>query len=122
MAPSDGRRIGTGATRTDPVWRKKWLVHQHLAKEALGGVGISARSQQEVDRIAVLVDGSVEVAPLATDPDVGLVDPDRSTMGLTELAQPLLDQRRIGEHPAVQRAVIDLDTALLRTAPRCHGS
>lgn len=57
----------------------------------------------------MLVDGAVQVAPLAADLDVGFVDPDRAAMTLTELAQPLLDQRRVGEHPAVQGGVVDRD-------------
>ena len=60
----------------------------------------------------MLVDGPVEVAPLTPHLDVGLVDPDRSAMRLTELAEPLLHQRRVGEHPAVQGAVIHLQPAL----------
>src|SRR3954468_13929169 len=33
-------------------------------------------------------------------------------MGLAEGAQPLLDQRRVGQHPAVQGGVVHLQTAL----------
>jgi len=47
--------------------------------------------QQEVDRLVVLVDGPIEVAPLAADLDVSLIDPDRgglvclnSELGLDE--------------------------------------
>jgi len=35
----------------------------------------------------VLVDGTVQVTPLAADLDVGLVDPDRTTMRAPKLAQ-----------------------------------
>ena len=42
----------------------------------LGGVEIALRGKQEVDRISVLVDGAVQVSPLAADLDVGLVNPD----------------------------------------------
>ena len=60
----------------------------------------------------MLVDGSLQVAPLAAHPDVGLVDPDRSTMRLAEFAQPFLDQRCVGENPTVQSGMIHLQTAL----------
>jgi hypothetical protein len=33
-------------------------------------------------------------------------------MRLAEVAQPPLDQRRVGEHPAVQNGVINLQPAL----------
>ncbi len=68
--------ISAGAIRADPVRCEKRLVRQHLTEEALGRVEIPVGSQQEVDRVAVLVDGSVQVAPLATHLDVGFVDPD----------------------------------------------
>lgn len=34
-------------------------------------------------------------------------------MGLSEPAQPLLDHRRIGQDPAIDRAVVHVETALL---------
>ena len=58
----------------------------------------------------MLVDGSVQVTSLTADLDVGLVDPDRAAMRFAELPQPLLYQRRVGKHPAVQGGVIHLDT------------
>ena len=39
-------------------------------------VEIALGRKQEVDRVSVLVDGPVQVAPLAADLDVCLVDPD----------------------------------------------
>ena len=110
-ALSDGRRVGAGAIGTNTVRSKEGLSRQHLAEEALGRVEVALGGQQEVDRIAVLVDGPVEVAPLTADLDVGLINPDRTAVRLAELAQPLLDQRRVGEYPAVQGAVINLDPA-----------
>ncbi len=60
----------------------------------------------------MLVDGPIQVAPLAPDPDVGLVDAHRPAVGLAERAQPALDQRRVGQHPAVHGAVVDLEDVL----------
>lgn len=59
---------------------------QHLAEEALERIEVAVGGQQEVDRIAVLSDGPVEVVPLAAHLDVNLVDPDRSAVRLAELA------------------------------------
>ena len=42
----------------------------------LGRLEIAFRRQEKVDRGAMLVDGPVQIAPLAADLDVGLVDPD----------------------------------------------
>ncbi len=45
-------------------------------EEAFSGVEIALSREQEVDRVAVLVDGAVQVTPLAPDLDVGLVNPE----------------------------------------------
>src|SRR3954469_9062886 len=42
----------------------------------------------------------------------GLVDADRAAMGFAEGPQSLLDQGRIGQHPAVQGGVVDLKAPL----------
>ena len=46
----------------------------------------------------MLVDGAVQIAPLAADLDIGFIDPDGTIMGLLTPAQPLLNHPRIG-HP-----------------------
>src|SRR5215212_4454071 len=76
----DGRRIGARAVRADLVRGEQRLLPQHLAEEALGGLQI-ALGGEEVDRLAVLVDGAVQIPPLTTDLDVRFVDPDRAAMG-----------------------------------------
>src|SRR4051812_34236665 len=66
----DGRRIGARAVRADPVRGEQRLLLQRLAEEELGGLQIALRGEQEVHGRAVLVDGAVEIAPLAPDLDV----------------------------------------------------
>lgn len=61
----------------------------------------------------MLVDGAVKITPLAPDLDVGLIDPDRSTVRAPELAQPLLDDRCVGEDPAINSTVINLEASLV---------
>ena len=58
----NGRRIGSGPIRADPIGRKQGLVFQHLAEEALGRLQIALGRQEKVDRRAVLVDGPVHMA------------------------------------------------------------
>ena len=60
----------------------------------------------------MLLDGPVQIAALAAHLDVGLVDPDRAAMRFADLPQSLLDQRRIGEHPAVLGGLVHFDAAL----------
>ena len=57
----DGRRIGTGPVRANPVRRKQGPALQHLAEEALGCSQVACGGEQKVDRRAVLVDGPVGV-------------------------------------------------------------
>ena len=60
----------------------------------------------------MLVDGSVQIAPLPTDANVGLVDAHRPAMRLAKGAQPAFDQGSVGQDPAVEGAVVDLKAAL----------
>ncbi len=49
----------------DAVWRQQRLVLEHLSEEPLGGGDVTVRRQQKVDGISTLVDGPVQLAPLA---------------------------------------------------------
>ena len=51
------------------------LAFDRFTKERLGGCDIAPGAQPEIDRPARPVNGTVEVAPLASDLDVCLVDP-----------------------------------------------
>jgi hypothetical protein len=46
---------------------------ERLAEEALGRLLVALGAEQEVDRLPRPVDGPVQVAPLAADPDVDAV-------------------------------------------------
>src|SRR3954453_10720934 len=72
----DGGWVGHPPTGADPVGGEQWFILQHLAEEALGRVEIALRREEEINRGAVLVDGPVQIPPLAADLDVRLVDPD----------------------------------------------
>ena len=87
----DSAGEGSGPIRADAVRRQKRAVLQHLAEEPLGSVEVALRGQQEVDRLAMLVDGTVQVALLASDADVGFVDADESAVRLAERLQPPFD-------------------------------
>lgn len=60
----------------------------------------------------MLIDCSVEIAPFAADPNVSLVNPNRSAIRSAKLAKTLLGHRRIAQYPAVYRAMINLEAAL----------
>ena len=73
------------------------MILQYLTEEALGCVQVALRGQEKVDRGAVLVDGPVQVSPLAADLDVRLVNANRPAVRFSERTQPALDQRRVGQ-------------------------
>src|SRR5215218_6464210 len=85
----DGGWVGPRTIGADPVRGEQRLIFQRLAEEALGGLQVALGREEEVDRRAVLVDGPVQVAPLAPDLDVCFVDPDRAARGLAEGPQSL---------------------------------
>src|SRR4051812_21858200 len=84
--------VGPRPIGADPVGGEQRLLFQRLAEEALGRLQIALGGEQEVDRISVLVDGPVQVAPLTPDLDIRFVDPDRAAVRLAEGPQFLLDQ------------------------------
>src|SRR4051812_9099067 len=108
----DGGWVGPRTIGSDPVGGEQRLVFQRLAEEALGRLQVAPRREEEINRGAVLVDGPVQIPPLAADLDVSLIHADRATMGFAEGPQPALDQRRVGQHPPVQSGVVDLEAAL----------
>src|SRR5215218_150881 len=72
----DGGWVGPRTIGADPVRGEQWFILQRLAEEALGGLKVALRREEEINRRAVLVDGSVQIPPLAADLDVRFVDPD----------------------------------------------
>ena len=69
------------------------------------------RSQQEVDGVPGLVDGPIQIRPLAPDPHVGLVHPPTAAHPTLAHAKGLIQQRRILQHPAIESGVVDLHAA-----------
>ena len=106
----DGRRIGSGPIRADPIGREQGLVFQHLAEEALGCPQVALRRQEKVDRRAVLVDGPVQVSPLAADPNVGVTT--RSVQNRTLSRKPskvsVIHKRLFVKWISVERKILRL--------------
>src|SRR4051794_39311616 len=70
----DGGWVGPRTIGADPVGGEQRLVLQRLAEEALGGLQVALRREQEINRRAVLVDGPVQIPPGGADLDVCLID------------------------------------------------
>src|SRR4051812_18712709 len=80
----DGGWVGPRPIGADPVGGEQWFILQHLAEEAFSRVQVALRREEEVDRGAVLVDGPVQIAPLAADLDIRFIDPDRAAVRLAK--------------------------------------
>src|SRR4051812_27287090 len=66
--------VALEAVGHDLPWVAGVLATKRLAEEAPGRLLVPLGAEQEVDRLAGAVDRPVQVAPLATDPYVSLID------------------------------------------------
>jgi hypothetical protein len=57
----------------DGAWVAGVLPAEGASEEALGGLLVPLGAEQEVDRLPRPVDSPVQIAPLAADPDEGLI-------------------------------------------------
>src|ERR1022692_3361410 len=70
--------------------------------------------QQEIDGGSPGIDGPIQIAPPTLHTDVGFVDSARLVCRLEMPSQSLLQLRAVILHPAPDRGVIDIETALLQ--------
>jgi len=73
---------------------------------------VAPRGDEHVNDLPELVDGAVDIAPLAGDLQVGLVDLPAVANGVSAGPGGLGEQAGEAEHPPVDGEVVDLDTAL----------
>jgi len=110
LVERDGERILRVDVGAERVVAAAEVLHEGVA----GGDDPKATCRDhDVEDLAGLVDGPVDVAPAAGDSDVGLVDEPAGTSGVASRAGGL-DELLRGEplYPPVQRDVVDLDAAL----------
>src|SRR5947199_2904648 len=96
----DGRGIDRRLIRVDDARLRMRQIAQSLAKQALGSIGIAERRQQEINRGACRIDRSIQVAPAALHPNVGLVDTPRPVGRFEMTSYALVEFRAIPLHPA----------------------
>jgi hypothetical protein len=83
---SPQRALTRHVTVKGNVARTARMRSECLAEERLCRGDAAVGSQQEVDRLAPLVDGAVQVVPTTADRDIGLVHAPRSADGSSETA------------------------------------
>ncbi len=59
------------AVDPNPLWSAMAL--KCLAQESFGGCQIAPLAELELDRIAIAVDGAVQIPPLPTNLDIGFI-------------------------------------------------
>ena len=74
--------------------------------------------EQKVNGLAVLIDRSIQIAPLPLDLDVRLVHPPANPHRTLAPMEGLLELRAIFDDPAVHGGVIHLHPALLQSGSR----
>src|ERR1700675_2424056 len=89
----------------------RWIA-ESLAEQAFGRRGIAQRREQEVDGGTGGIDCPVEVTPTALDSNICLINAPGSVGRLKMTPQSLFEFGTVSLHPAPDRRVIRLQTAL----------
>src|SRR4030095_9453272 len=80
----DGRCMGRTPVNGDRL--RHAVAANRLRQKPLGGLLVTVRGEEKVDRLARFIDGVIEIAPLALDLDVDLVYSNRVIILLTPVA------------------------------------
>ena len=103
--------IGRVLVGVDDVRRPVLACPQGFRQEMPGCLGVAAVGQQEIDRPALLVDGSKQLLPLSVHPDTRLVDPPGAAGRALVPANLLLQLWSVALNPPPDGRVIDRDAA-----------
>ena len=85
------------------AWNARRARGERLAKERLRGRDATVAAEQEINRLALLVDGAVELVPLRFDRDIRFVHSPRGADGFGEPAPALLELRHVAGYPTKNR-------------------
>src|SRR5260221_9727608 len=85
---------------------------QRFHQEAFGGLGISRRAQEKLERVPFGIDGSVQVHPDFLHLDVRLIHSPGVIGGFEMRSTALVEFRGIPLDPAVDGRMIDAESAL----------
>src|SRR5829696_8686694 len=105
------RRVDRRPIGCDLDWSNPCGV-DGLLEEPVGGVSVSSGGDEHVDDLAELVDRAVDIAPLAGDLHVGLINLPAIPHQVPAWPSGVGQQRREPLHPAVDANVVDLDAPL----------
>src|SRR5215475_5100658 len=96
-----------GRTPIDGDLRWYAVAADGLGQESLGGLLVTFRGEEKVDRLARFIDGAIEIAPLAPDLDVCLVHPPADPHRALTPVKGFLQQGTVLHHPALDGFLMD---------------
>jgi hypothetical protein len=95
----------------DTRWDRR-ACPKGLAEKPLGGLGVSRRTQQQVEGMALGIDGPVEVVPRLLKLDVCCIDPVRVIGGLEMGAAAFVQFGRIWLDPTKDGSMVNVQPPL----------
>src|SRR5438552_4068268 len=104
-------RVGGRLVADNPP-RRRPAGGNGMLEESACGDHVARRRHTGIDDLAVSVDRAVDVMPAAAYSSVDLVHSPVRTYGVAVLASHLAERRQKALHPAIDRALIDQDSAL----------
>jgi hypothetical protein len=110
IARQDCFAVGLTAIDHNPLGTA--VAPERLAQEPLGSSQVALLAEPELDGVAVAIDGTVEVAPLATYLNICLVDMSLGGDGSLSPIEPLQQLGRVTYDPAMHRGMVDGDPSL----------
>jgi hypothetical protein len=89
------------------------VAADRLLQKPQCGLGVAVLGEQKVDRLAVLIDRPIQLAPLAFDLDVRLVHPPANPHRTLPAMKRFFQQGTVFHDPALDRRMVDRDPTLL---------
>jgi hypothetical protein len=83
-----------------------------LGEKAFGRLLVALLGQEEIDGLAVFIDGTIQVAPLPFHPDVRFVHAPADPHGALRAVKCFLQLRTVFDDPPVNGGVIHVDTPI----------
>jgi hypothetical protein len=110
IAGHDGGPVSLAAVDDDPLGTPVTL--KGLLHEPLGGAKVALLAEIELHCVADAVDGAIQIHPATAHLDVGLIDMPFARQSALAKIEPPQEFRRITDHPAMDRRMINADAAL----------
>jgi hypothetical protein len=110
VAAQNGLSVGLAAVDHDPLGPTMML--EGLAQKLFGGCQIAPLAEPELDRVAVAVNGAIEIPPLASDPDICFIDVPPGSDGSLAGIEAFQTFGRVSDNLPVNGRMVDRDAAL----------